>query len=366
MRTYHVATGSVHYFETTCGELIKGADELTKKVEEIDASRNLSPSPQNFVKSKKLVVRNNHYSCLTPSALSRLDGLLEDLTEGDAMIIIHNPPSAVAHSLRRQEGYGQIEMHSYAQERQTIHDIDDISGKISQMQANIIGQDQAIREIVGSLLYLSKSTRKQPFVIMLYGGSSLGKTETVHTIADSFFDGEIIEKHLSMFETNAYADYFFGSNPNTRSLGFELDERSSNLLFLDEVDKCQPIFHTAFYSLFDSNVYRDLTYDVDTSGLLIFLTCNYASEHDILKNLGEPIFYRIDKFIPYRTFTPSAILEITQREVRQQIDQMNLDLDYDAVYHMSAHRIMGSGENGRTIRNKVRTVIESMIMAQKL
>ena len=72
---------------------------------------------------------------------------------------------------------------------------------------------------------------------MLYGNSSLGKTELVREIAAMFFNGKCLEKHLSMFKNNNYSEYFFGDAPNRRSLGFDLLERESNLVFFDELDK---------------------------------------------------------------------------------------------------------------------------------
>ena len=92
---------------------------------------------------------------------------------------------------------------------------------------------------------------------MLYGNSSLGKTELVREIAEKFFAGKYLEKHLSMFKNNNYADYFFGNLPNRRSIGFDLLERESNLLFLDEMDKCPEHFYSAFYNKDTLGVYLD-------------------------------------------------------------------------------------------------------------
>ena len=64
-----------------------------------------------------------------------------------------------------------------------------------------------------------------------------------------------------MFKNNNYSDYFFGEEPNRRSLGFDLLERTSNLIFLDELDKCPEFFYSAFYTLFDNVEFKDATYD---------------------------------------------------------------------------------------------------------
>ena len=91
---------------------------------------------------------------------------------------------------------------------------------------------------------------------MLYGKSSLGKTELVREVAAKFFNDKLLEKHLSMFKNNNYADYFFGDAPNRRSIGFDLLERESNLIFLDELDKCPEHFYSAFYTLFDNTLFK--------------------------------------------------------------------------------------------------------------
>ena len=98
---------------------------------------------------------------------------------------------------------------------------------------------------------------------MLYGNSSLGKTELVREISKAFFNSKYMEKHLSMFKNGNYAEYFFGNEPNRSSIGFELLERESNLVFFDELDKCPETFYSAFYTLFDNTLFKDYTYDVE-------------------------------------------------------------------------------------------------------
>lgn len=133
----------------------------------------------------------------------------------------------------------------------------------------VIGQDNAIIETSKSLRYLTSVQRKKPYVIMLYGNSSIGKTELVKAIAKNFFDNKFLEKHLSMFKSNVNSDYLFGDKPNRRSIGFDLLERESNLIFLDEFDKCAEFFYSVFYTLFDNTIFKDAVYEVDISGALI-------------------------------------------------------------------------------------------------
>lgn len=357
MRSYHLVVGSVPYFEEELRGMRICGDDLMEKVEEFDRSR----YGGSYDHSNCLVVRNNHLHALTEQAHSRLGGLIEDLTTDEAEIVIHNPTAALVRYLEMQHGIGAIELDRSNEERSRIAAIENMEAKVDQVKKGIVGQDAAVESLAKSLWYLSKTDRPRPFVMMLYGKSSLGKTETARALADVFFDGEMIEKHLSMFETTAYADYLFGGKPNVRSLGYELNERMSNLVFLDEIDKCNPVFHSAFYSLLDSDRYIDSTYEVDIAGLVVLLTCNYLTLDDIRSNLGDPIYYRIDKFVPYVDFTPQAIYEITKLEISRQLAQTNAELSFDDVYQVAATRIGLSGENGRTIKSAVRYAIEDLV-----
>ena len=237
-----------------------------------------------------------------------------------------------------------------------------LSIQIWNLQTN--GQDRAIIEISKSLWYLISVQRKKPYVIMLYGNSSLGKTELVREIAKHFFEGKVLEKHLSMFKNNNYSDYFFGEEPNRRSLGFDLLERTSNLIFLDELDKCPEFFYSAFYTLFDNVEFKDATYDVDISGTIIILTSNYLSEDEMKQHLGMPIFYRIDKMIKFEDFSPQTIYEITMKEIEARKEEYGDMISPERIYEIVSKEISTKNENARTIKFKVQQVIENLLFKE--
>lgn len=358
MRTYFEIVGSVSFFDSTMKDLDAHGEEFNKKVEEYDRANKNAPT---YEMAKSLIIRNNYYHCIVEQAHSRLGGLIEDLSTDDATIYVHNPTAALQRYLANLQDSNSIELQVISEDRSTLRDLDDINPKLETLRQKIMGQERAITEIAKSLLYLSKARREKPFVMMLYGKSGVGKTETAHALADIFFDGHLVEKHLSMFGNTVYADYLFGGKPNITSLGFDLDERRSNLVFLDEIDKCLPIFHSVFYSLFDNKVFQDATYEVDVADLVIVLTCNYQTELEIKKNLGDPIYYRIDKFIGYDDFSPTSILDITRAEIDKQLNLIDADISADELYFAASHQIAPTKENGRTIQSKVRSAIENII-----
>lgn len=259
MRNYFLIIGSTSYFDDYLSKIDVEKDSFIELVRQDDTQRKggvitWDPSPN-------LVVRNSDYHGLVASAHDRLGELIKEFTTEDAYIYIHNPPAALVRQLMAQYELGDIVVKKKNEEYDINRDPKAFAAGISEIQKKIIGQETAIKDISKSIWYLTKVNRKKPYVVMLYGNSSLGKTQLVREIAKSFFKSKYMEKHLSMFKNGNYAEYFFGNEPNRSSIGFELLERESNLVFLDEIDKCPEMFYSAFYTLFDNTVFKDYTYD---------------------------------------------------------------------------------------------------------
>lgn len=360
-RKYHIIIGSKAYFDANLPAFNEDdtVDDFLQLVKLSDAARQNHRLFDQY--ANILIVKNTNYHGIVDTAHDRLGPLIEDLTTEAAEIYVHNPPRVLKEYLEDQYNRTLIELKITKETYSIEHDSRLFIDKIREISSNIIGQQNAIEEISKSLWYLTTTNRGKPYVIMLYGNSSLGKTELVREIASKFFGGKFLEKHLSMFKNNNYSDYFFGDAPNRRSLGFDLLERESNLIFFDELDKCPEYFYSAFYTLFDNTLFKDATYDADVSGAVIVLTSNFHTEDEMKKQLGLPIFYRIDKLIHFDDFSCNTIYTIVQNEISARkagyIDRLTPEMVYAAVSPM----ISTSGENARTIKYKVQQVIEELL-----
>ena len=366
MRIYHVIIGSKAFFE----KYIPTQDEWTQVdffldlVRKSDEQRKFRNYDLSEIKTDILIVKNDHYHGIVETAHDRLGGLIEDLTTDDATIYIHNPPAGLKALWEQMKARNLIDLVCNTEQHQINRDAKNFAFNIQEIEKHIIGQEMAVQEISKSLWYLTSVDRKKPYVIMLYGGSSLGKTEIVREIAKYFFKNKFFETHLSMYKNDKYSDYFFGQSPNRRSLGFDLLERESNLIFLDELDKCPEYFYSAFYTLFDNTIFKDAVYDVDISGTLIILTSNYADLDEMKDKLGLPIYYRIDKFVHFEDFSPKTVYEITMNEIRSKVSECPEKLSVDGLYKMVSPTIQSTGENARTIKNKVRAAVETLLFQE--
>lgn len=369
MRNYRIVIGSSSFFDKALDEAYSIIDKEDIKVSSFlelirlfDAQKQ-SENSRN-IKTSLLYIRNNDYNGIVNSAHDRLGPLIEDITFDDAFILIHNPPRVLYEYLQDKKVRGLINLDEKKEEYSIERDPERFKVNILNLSNAIIGQNHAIREISKSLWYLITVQRKKPYVIMLYGNSSLGKTELVREIAKHFFEGKVLEKHLSMFKNNNYSDYFFGEEPNRRSLGFDLLERTSNLIFLDELDKCPEFFYSAFYTLFDNIEFKDATYDVDISGTIIILTSNFQSEDEMKQHLGMPIFYRIDKMIKFEDFSPQTIYEITMKEIVARVEEYGDKISPDRIYEIVSKEISTKNENARTIKFKIQQAIENQFFKE--
>lgn len=365
MRTINVVIGSKAFFQEQVATLSDASSflELIKLSDAYHGNNKVFP---DHLKADLMVLRNDNYHGITEQANDRLGNLIYDLTTDDATVWIHNPPSNLLFFLNNQKNASEITLNITSQAHDIVRDRVKYLEGIASIKENIIGQDHAIIEISKTLRYLTTVKRKKPYVVMLYGNSSIGKTELVREIAKNFFGNQLLEQHLSMFKSNANGDYLFGDKPNRRSIGFDLLERESNLIFLDEFDKCADFFYSVFYTLFDNTVFKDAVYEADVSGTLIILTSNYANEDEMKERLGLPIFYRIDKFVHFEDFDSETIHKIVHKELDDKYEEYKDYFSKDEVYTIVSKRILTTGENARTIKNKIQAVLEELLFEKFL
>ena len=372
-RSYTIIIGSKEYFSKQVATVldereISYADNFVQMVQEHDDWRKRisiegisRTEKEDFERTNFLIIRNSDYHGIVETAHDRLGVLIEDLTTDDAEIYVHNPTMLLANYLAKQQARNEIALSQDNETYSMPNDFHIFKEGLCSISEKIIGQENAVNEIVRSLWYLSRVQRKKPFVVMLYGNSSIGKTETIRTISKHFFGEKVFEKHLSMFQNVSAENYLFGNYPNRTSIGFELLERESNLVFLDEFDKLNNYFYPVFYTLFDNTLFKDATYQADISGLVVFLTSNYRNIDEMQKHLGFPIYYRIDKFIRFDDFSSSTIRKVTDIEISYYVEGSDGNLNGEEIYACVSPKINATGENARTIKNKVQQEVEQIL-----
>lgn len=231
-------------------------------------------------------------------------------------LYLHNPPVQIHKQIERAFSQLEIIHHQY----KSI-DIRKIKVFNNEFSNHIIGQEQVKQEVLSSIYPLIRKGWKKPIVLMFYGPTGVGKTETAKFIS-SILNENLFRKQFSMFQNNEFASYLFGGTHTQNSFAKELLERESNVILLDEFDKANSVFHSAFYQMFDEGVFEDKNYSIVINKAIIICTSNYKSEEEMRNGLGEPIFSRFDKVIRFNPLTNEAKKRILDNELNKQYSQL--------------------------------------------
>lgn len=276
---------------------------------------------------------------------------------------LQNPPWHIVKQLRRMYGENNI-IEEIMQEYSNVST--EMIKKIhDNYDNNIIGQPYVKKQLLQSLYPLTSKKRTKPVVILFYGDSGIGKTETAQYLA-KLLNGTLFRKQFSMFQNNEFATYLFGGKHTEDSFAKDLLDRDSNVILLDEFDKANSVFHSAFYQLFDEGIYKDKNYFVDLKKTLIICTSNYTSLEDVRKNLGEPIYNRFDAVIHFENLSNEAKIKIASKAIGEIL--LNYDMDSDSITDDVVNRIKEYSTkctNARAIKRLVEETF-SLIAIRKI
>ena len=213
----------------------------------------------------------------------------------------------------------------------------------------VIGQQAVKEQILKAIFPIMKNVQCKPIVLLFYGNSGIGKTETAQFLTEQI-GGKILRKQFSMYQNNEFANYLFGGKYNEKSFAKDLIARDSNVILLDEFDKAYSVFHSAFYQLFDEGIYEDQNYRVDVRHAIIICTSNYKSKDEIKEKLGDPIFNRFDGVIKFEDLSQEAKKMIAAKELKE--------LDEEKIIPENVRKILVEQstklENAREIRRLIK------------
>lgn len=225
----------------------------------------------------------------------------------------------------------------------------------------IIGQENVKKKLLQSIFPLVGGKQNKPVVILLYGDSGLGKTESAQYLSD-LMGGRLLRKQFSMYQNNESANYIFGGRYNEKSFAQDLLARETNVLLFDEFDKALPVFYSAFYQLFDEGIYEDHNYKVMVNKAVIVCTSNYKSVEEIKENLGLPIYNRFDSIIKFEDLSAMAKGKIAEREIER------LKKDYDITDEELLDRLKKASvtlSNAREIKHLIKDTF-SLVAINKI
>ena len=262
-----------------------------------------------------VVAESMDFVSLQEHAIMNFFGLLRPVNP--EKIILHNPPHHIHIYIEREFSNFNVEKYSYPviTESNLVEFYQDLPN-------NIIGQDKA-KELLSAALYpLINRQREKPVVLMLYGPSGVGKTETAKFLS-RLTGGSLMRKQFSMFQNEKFSSYIFGGSHSEDSFARDLLNRESGVILLDEFDKANSIFHSAFYQFFDDGIFEDKNYRVELGASLVICTSNYATEGEIRQELGDPLYSRFDALIEFMPLSKGDLRRVVSRLVDNRYKNLN-------------------------------------------
>lgn len=306
-------------------DLVIERDERAREVKHVVPGQELGeadePDPPDTI-----VAYSADYASLQGHVLSNFSSVVRQIDP--RKLILHNPPTQVFEEVSR---VFPTTVHRYAYptvNRDTLRAVRDQFGE------HLIGQEHVRNKLLAGLYPLVSGNRKNPIVMMFYGPSGVGKTETAKFV-NGLLGGELLRKQFSMFHNNTFASYLFGGKHSESSFARDLLDRESGVILIDEFDKANSVFHSAFYQLFDEGVFVDKNNNVQVGPALIICTSNYASEGEIQDAIGDALFSRFDAVIGFEELSAENLIKVIDRLIDRRLSSLDAGeraaLDSDAL-----------------------------------
>ena len=300
---------------------IHGLMELIRQIDKrnIIYLNEIKEEKEKKEKIEVLVGKSEEYSMIKEEALNDFVTILEEYKIED--MYFQNPPKLIFEMLKKSYKKKEIKIEYF--------EFKDIDEKIileinSKFDTKIIGQNNVKEKLLINLYSNIKKLKTKPLILMFYGPSGVGKTETAKYLSEILGE-KLFRKQFSMYQNNSFFDYVFGEKHGISSLARDLLNRESNVILFDEFDKAESTFYSAFYQLFDEGILIDKNYEVKLKNSIIICTSNYRNLLDIKKKLGEAIYSRFDDFIEFKTINYNDMANIAKQMYEKNLIKLNLE-----------------------------------------
>ncbi|BDA65733.1 AAA family ATPase [Actinomyces capricornis] len=275
-----------------------------------------APPKESAPRPNCVAADSSDYASLSEHAITNFIGLMRSINP--KYLHLHNPPAHV-HSQLERAFTTKVKRYEYptVTRDMLVRFRDGFAG-------HLVGQATVMEALLAALYPLTTARQTKPVVLMFYGPSGVGKTETAQFI-NGLLGGKLLRKQFSMFHNDKFASYLFGGAHLEASFARDLLDRESGVILIDEFDKANSVFHSAFYQLFDSGVFEDKNYSVKLGPSLIICTSNYATEDEIRKTLGDALYSRFDSLIHFKPLSKNEIYQVIDRIVDNRFSKLRLD-----------------------------------------
>lgn len=316
--------GPLSWFEDQLGkkkrtgllDIVYEREEANRRHTHVVEGQEVSIPDEPAPPPKHVVAESSDYASLNEHVITNFAGLVRSINPEH--LHLHNPPAHVHEHLERAFAT-EVKRYEYpVVTRDTLVRFHD------GFAGHLVGQAAVKESLLAALYPLTTTRRTKPVVLMFYGPSGVGKTETAQFV-NGLLGGKLLRKQFSMFHNDKFASYLFGGTHSEASFARDLLDRESGVILIDEFDKANSVFHSAFYQLFDGGVFEDKNYSVELGPSLIICTSNYGTEDEIRKALGDALYSRFDSLVHFKPLSKNEIRQVIDRLVDNRFSNLAPD-----------------------------------------
>ena len=140
--------------------------------------------PENKMFIDALIAWSDQYAALSESAVQGFLSFLDQYNIQD--LYLQNPPKSIAEQLIKSQEILNAEIKIFAY-KYNIIDLEALKQINLNYSSSIIGQGKALRKILLALYPLTRENYSRPAVLLFYGSTGVGKTETANFLSKIFY-----------------------------------------------------------------------------------------------------------------------------------------------------------------------------------
>ena len=261
------------------------------------------------------------------------------------------------------------------------------------LKNNIIGQDNAIDELINITKRIKLGYKENKCISLLFTGpSGVGKTKLATTYGKLISKGKIIKLDMSEYSDTTSINKFLGSSAGY--IGYDdnkyvlnlIKDNPTSVIILDEIDKAHPKIINLLYQMLDEGTIKDAKNNtINLNNNIIIMTTNKGTETQEIgfisnqnKNIKElketfniALLNRIDNIVSFKNLNKQSInkiINININNLKNKYKEYHINISKNTINELidlSEYSIYGARKIEKIIKNKLENIIIDEILENK-